>query len=107
MEYITSRRLSSGYVEKEENLNWFFAVGGYRSWGKGVAKVCGTRFTLKFKYKFSDYYNWDKGKFITFLGIGISDDFMGSFHRKGLGKEFKMIGEITKEYSWEKGGAID
>jgi RHS repeat-associated protein len=103
--YITSQEPSSVYADKEENWNWFYAVGGYNVWGKGVAKVSGngTCFTLNFEFKFYDRYNWDTGKFVDIFGVIITDKIMGDFHRQALAKEFDMVGSIKKKVSWRLG----
>ncbi len=107
---ITSKRTNGGYNYKSENWNWFFAVGGYSTWGKGVAEVKTlgkkTMITLEFEYKFYDRYNWDNGKKVTILGVEITDHFMGEFHRQGLAQEFNMYGSFKRKLSWEKGQSI-
>jgi len=83
-----------GYNTKEENWNWFYAIGGYSSWGKGEAVVSdgpsGRQYTLDFEYKFYDRYNWDKGKHVTIFRITITDEFMGEFHRPWLGAGVRL-----------------
>lgn len=103
---ITSGSASGGYNRKGESKNWFYAVGGYAAWGKGKVKIepiRGTKrckFTLDFEYKFKDRYNWDTGKKVTILGVEITDEFMGRFHKQGLAKEFEMHGTISKRVTW-------
>jgi peptidoglycan hydrolase-like protein with peptidoglycan-binding domain len=36
---ITSKDGELGYNTQHENKNWYFAIGGYTSWGKGVVVV--------------------------------------------------------------------
>lgn len=103
--HITSRNARSGYVEKIEDYNWFFAVGGYSAWGKGTATVTAgangrKSYELEFEYKFFDRYNWDGGKKVEIFGIEITDEFMGRFHREGLAKEFNMYGSYKKNVAW-------
>ena len=102
---ITSASASGGYAKKSENWNWFYAVGGYSAWGKGVAVVTrnsdGTKaYDLQFEYRFFDRYNWDGGKSVTLFGVKITDQFMGEFHRQGLAQEFDMYGSMTRKVSW-------
>ncbi len=107
---ITSRQAQGGYNEKEENWNWFFAIGGYSSWGKGTATVAvnaGVRsYALDFQYKFFDRYNWDKGKEVTIFKIRITDEFMGEFHRQGIAQEYDCVGTISRRFSWSQGQHI-
>jgi len=110
--HITSGSASSGYNTKAESKDWFYAVGGYRAWGKGKVEItCGEngkkKYELTFTYKFWDRYNWDKGKSVTIGPIRITDDFMGAFHRQGMAKEFTMKGSVTKTVEWEEGDDMD
>jgi peptidoglycan hydrolase-like protein with peptidoglycan-binding domain len=107
---ITSKSIEGAYNYKNESKNWYFAVGGYSTWGKGTAIVreggSGREYELQFEYKFFDRYNWDKGKSVTIAGITITDKFMGDFHRQGLAKEFNMIGSIKRTFRWQHGKTI-
>lgn len=107
---ITSRTAESSYNYKTESKNWFYAVGGYSIWGKGVATVTvtpsGNEYTLEFEYKFFDRYNWDTGKSVTIAGITITDAFMGEFHKQGLAREYDEIGSIRRRFQWKHGGLI-
>lgn len=107
---ITSRTAESSYNYKEESKNWFYAVGGYSVWGKGVATVTaapgGNEYTLEFEYKFFDRYNWDNGKAVTIAGIEITDAFMGEFHKQGLAREYDEIGSLKRRFQWKHGGLI-
>ena len=104
--YITSRNARAGsYIEKNESYNWYFAVGGYSSWGKGVATVTAgangrKSYELEFEYRFFDRYNWDGNKQVEIFGVVITDEFMGRFHREGLAKEFNMYGSYKKTVNW-------
>jgi peptidoglycan hydrolase-like protein with peptidoglycan-binding domain len=57
---FTSKNVEVGYNTQAESKNWFFAIGGYSTWGKGTATVSGTRaepiYTVDFEYKFYDRY---------------------------------------------------
>ena len=107
---ITSKMAESAYNYKHESSNWYFAVGGYSTWGKGTATVHngarGFEYELKFEYKFFDRYNWDTGKSVKIGPIEITDEFMGKFHRQGLAQEFDMVGSIKRTFRWKQGEAI-
>jgi hypothetical protein len=107
---ITSKNAESAYNFKKESYNWFFAVGGYSTWGKGTATVkdvAGVRHCeLEFEYKFYDRYNWDNGKKVEIAGITITDEFMGEFHRQGLAQEFDMVGSFRRSFRWKRGDPI-
>ena len=101
---FTSRNAQGGYNLKAENKDWFFATGGYSSWGKGRAEIRGDganrRFDVDFTYKFFDRYNWDGDKETEIAGFTVTDEFMGEFHRQGLAKEFNCYGSINRRMSW-------
>ena len=104
---ITSTRAESAYNYKKENWNWFYAVGGYSTWGKGTATVSSSDAReLEFEYKFFDRYNWDGGKEVTIGPITITDQFMAEFHRQGVAREFNMRGSIKRSFRWTKGSPI-
>lgn len=107
---IMSKTAESAYNFKNESKNWYFAVGGYSTWGKGTAIVrngaAGREYELQFDYKFFDRYNWDTGKSVTLAGITITDKFMGDFHRQGLAREFDMAGLIKRTFRWKQGDVI-
>ncbi len=99
---IISQEMSEAGILEDENKNWFYAVGGYKSWGKGTVRVCGNDYELCFEYKFRDRYNWDDGKKVTIWGIPIKDKQMGFFHKVGLAREFNMYGSVQYFYKVKK-----
>jgi len=108
---ITSRSVEASYNLRTENQNWYFAIGGYKFWGTGQARVMqnapGARsYALDFTYRFYDRYNWDGGKSVTLFGIRITDQFMGEFHRQGLAREFDCVGSVRRQFSWKQGEDI-
>ena len=108
---ITSKTAESAYNYKSETKNWFYAVGGYSTWGKGFATVKKEAsgkliYSLDFEYHFYDRYNWDKGKAVNIGPVTITDEFMGSFHRQGLAREYDAVGLIKRKFSWKQGQAI-
>jgi hypothetical protein len=106
---ITSKRGEGGYNRQSESTNWFYAIGGYTSWGRGTVLVSpGARkeFRLEFEYRFYDRYNWDTGKQVTIAGITITDQFMGEFHRQGIAQEFDCVGTMKHTFTWKQGDPI-
>lgn len=103
--HFTARATRGGYNLKSENADWFFAVGGYTRWGKGVATITpcniGRHYEVEFEYKFYDRYNWDGGKSVTIGGVTITDEFMAEFHREGLAREFDCYGSIDRHFAWD------
>lgn len=107
---ITSAEVSHGYNTQSESRNWYFAVGGYSCWGKGVATVArdaaGRRgYKMSFEFHVYDRYNWDGGKHVCFPSeascrVKVTDEFMGALHRQGMAQEFDMYGAVTNEVVW-------
>ncbi len=103
---ISTDSAVEGYNLKNQNWNWFYAVGGYSAWIKGVAEVTldksGQRkYRLDYEYKAADRYNWDVGKKVKIFSVTITDKFMGEFHRQGLAREFNMTGSIKAAIEWD------
>ena len=106
--FTSSRIMPNLYATKAESYNWYFAIGGYSAWGKGIATVAGQvgglrNYKMAFEYKFFDRYNWDGGKKVTLFGIEITDEFMARFHREGLAREFDCWGAVYRTVSWTSG----
>lgn len=112
---ITSRKANGAYVLPSESKNWFYAIGGFSTWGKGRATVtdtpAGRQYVLEFEYKFFDRYNWDGGKKVDIDVPGwgpveVTDEFLQNFHRQGLAREFNSVGSIRRTFRWKKGDSI-
>jgi peptidoglycan hydrolase-like protein with peptidoglycan-binding domain len=101
---ITSKTVRFGNNMKDYSTDWFFATGGYQYWGKGkvrVSEIADVRhYDLEFEYKMFDRYNWDGGKAVDILGIEVTDEFMGEFHRQGLAREFNQHGSARRRLRW-------
>lgn len=107
--HIASKKTNAGYNQQSENKNWFFAVGGYVAWGKGLADIPpgpDSLLSLDFEYHVFDRYNWDNGKAVNIHGVVITDHFMGEFHRQGLAQEFDEVGSFKRRFQWRRGHAI-
>jgi hypothetical protein len=114
---ITSQQMDWGYNLPTENSNWYYAIGGYKAWGKGLVKVSFSggvrRYELDFEYHVKDRYNWDGGKQVEIPTpfsdddpLIITDHFMGEFHRQGLAREFFCFGSVRRKLSWQQGVPI-
>jgi hypothetical protein len=107
---ITSLHTEVGYNRKDENKNWFYAIGGYHTWGRGTVVVedsGGQRsYRMQYEYKFYDRYNWDGGKQVKIGDIVITDHFMGEFHRQGIAREFNCFGSFKRQLKWLQGEPI-
>ena len=104
---ISSHAASSGYCRKLESENWYYAVGGYSTWGK--AKVVAhdkCKYEMTFDLKFFDKYNWDVGKSVTIFGIRVPDIALGELHQAGIAQEYLMNGNVTYKIEWTKGQRI-
>jgi hypothetical protein len=107
---IAATTTQAPYNKDTESKNWYYAVAGYVSWGKGIAtvsEVSGRReYALDFEYKMYDRYNWDHGKSAEVFGITIRDDMVGDWHRQGLAQEFDMFGSLKRKLTWKQGDRI-
>jgi len=102
---IIASKLTSGYNNKIDSKNWFFAVGGYSIWGKAKVVVekdsAGNKaYNMDFILHCVDRYNWDKGKSVKLFDIEITDKFMGIFHKQGIAQEFNLRGKINNKINW-------
>lgn len=98
---ITSQEINGGEIKEDENKNWYYAVGKYYAWGKGVVEDCGSEYRLHFEYKFYDPYDWHKGEpfwtpFSNNLKYPIPPELLMAMHGLGLAQEFKMRGSVKK-----------
>ncbi len=101
---FTSKSGETAYNRKEANADWFFAIGGYTYWGKGIANItmvgAQKQYSVTFFFKFYDRYNWDGNKSVTIGGITVTDEFMGEFHRQGLAREYDCFGSVRRPVAW-------
>ena len=104
---IVAQQGRRGYNLEKDNRNWYYALGGYRAWGRGSAVVeergGQRRCYLDFEFKLRDRYNWDTGKHVHIGDYKVTDEFMGEFHRQGLGREFDCVGSFTRKLAWNAG----
>jgi peptidoglycan hydrolase-like protein with peptidoglycan-binding domain len=107
---FTSVNAQSAYNYQDESRNWYFAIGGYCTWGKGTAVVtqtaAGRQCEVDFEYKFFDRYNWDGGKSVELFNIEITDEFMAEFHRQGIASEYNCFGAFKRRLAWREGELI-
>lgn len=104
---IVSTATLAAYAEKSVSKNWYYAIGGYSTWGAGAVEISENGdFVLDYNYHLIDRYNWDGGKSVRIAGVEITDDFMGEFHRQGFAKEFDTYGKVTRRITWKKGETL-
>ena len=103
---ITSTSHTEGYVEQDEDPNWYFAVGGFLGCGKGKLTIPSAQcYELEFTFYMIDKYNWDNGKSADLPIVGRVDDIlMGTFHKLGFAREFLMYGIKKYKVRWDKNG---
>jgi hypothetical protein len=65
---ITTDAVATGYNDKSQNWNWFYAVGGYTAWIKGVAKVEQDK-SGKRKYRLDYEYKKDRFIFLSYIRL--------------------------------------
>lgn len=95
------------YLTKEEDANWFYAMGGIQYSTTGVATVYPPeqpggqpRVEVEYRTHVWDRYNWDEGKSTTFGPITIEDESLAELHRAGVAQEYDIVGTSdTYRYS--------
>jgi peptidoglycan hydrolase-like protein with peptidoglycan-binding domain len=106
---FTSRITDLGYNRQSDTNDWYFALGGYSSWGKGTANigmVAGQRrYEVDFEYHVFDRYNWDGKKKVEFFKgmkweVKVTDEELQIFHRQGLAREFDCFGVAKRRLVW-------
>jgi len=95
------------YIKKTEDSNWFYAIGGYSSWGRGVVTITDAgggkkAYSLEFEYKVDDLYNWNKGQKVDIGPITVKDEILGQMHLAGVAKEYRNVGTYTQRIEWVK-----
>jgi len=116
---IRSRKPESTSFEKDQERNYFYAIGGYAYWGTGtveITEVAGKKnYDLEFRFVMKDYYNWNPNQGVDLPGvkfpsgrvlwpeIPVKDRLMDEFRRRGMAKEFHMKGSTTSKWSWTEG----
>ncbi|HDZ8014124.1 TPA: hypothetical protein RUS85_004797 [Citrobacter amalonaticus] len=124
--YKISSTVASHGDFRKDNMDLFYAIGGYQCWGKGeltVTEIPYTKhipamsndkdiksrgryaFNLLFTFVFFDRYNWNitrkKSKGVLLGGVlPLPDTFMGQFHQMGLAREYNIWGELNKKIQW-------
>ncbi|MGI6124240.1 MAG: hypothetical protein ACOYIG_08660 [Acetivibrionales bacterium] len=104
--YISSHSATGSYADKSQSENWYYAVGGYSTWGKGSVTTNGCKYKMEFSLRFGDRYNWDAGKSVTIFGKKVPDINLGRLHQVGIAQEFDMVGDVTYTVKWNKGQRV-
>lgn len=101
---VVANRRRRGIVRSSDSRDWYFALGMYAVWGKGIVNIDRYRGELRYRFEFLyriyDRDNWDEGKKTNFLGIELSDRLIGEFHLEGLAREFDCVGEVRRQLAW-------
>lgn len=76
-----------------EHTDFFWAVGGYSAWGRALVTTNDCRtFRMQFTYTLEDIFT------LTKFGRPF-----GSWHLKGLAKDFWVTSILSKSYTWVRG----
>ena len=83
-------------VEKNEDLNWHYAVGGYHHATAGTITVYPDgSYTYRYQVHTADRYNWDGGKTFKIGPAEVSDTELQELHRAGISQEYNLVGESS------------
>ncbi len=90
------------YAQKEDSLDWFYAVGGYQYATTGTVTVYPPetpggewRYEYSYQVHVGDRYNWDPGKSTDVGGKSVTDEEMGRLHQVGLAQEYDLEGHSS------------
>ncbi|WP_261400912.1 hypothetical protein [Streptomyces salinarius] len=91
------------YFRKEDDSNWFFAVGGANTNVTGVVTAVpdangNPKIGVDYQANVWDRYNWDEGKGVKVGPMEIPDGEMAQLHRSGLAQEFDMSGSSSVQH---------
>ena len=83
-------------VQKSEDLNWHYAVGGYHHATAGTITVYPDgSYTYRYQVHTADRYNWDGGKIFKIGPAEVSDTELQELHRAGISQEYNLVGESS------------
>ena len=83
-------------VEKNEDLNWHYAVGGDHHATAGTITVYPDgSYTYRYQVHTADRYNWDGGKTFKIGPAEVSDTELQELHRAGISQEYNLVGESS------------
>lgn len=90
-----------------ENLNLFYALGGFRYWGKGNVTIepdgkNNFIYSLEFIFCVLDRYNWNPGQAARIFMSQYPDQKIGMLNLYGIAKDFDVRGEYKEFDKWPK-----
>lgn len=62
---------------------------------------------MDFDLKIYDRYNWNAGQSFDSFGQNISDNFMETFHKKGVAREYDVFGVLPLKFTWKGTSSAD
>lgn len=93
--------LGKDVVDKYFSMDWWLALGAYRTWMSGQVLVQGNSYTMILQYNLRDYYDFECG---SEQEAGLTLDWeMNALHQAGLACNFDIIGAIVFEVKWSRG----
>jgi RHS repeat-associated protein len=100
-----------GYITKNIDRDWFFAVGGFTYYTKSRFDVrqVGDQIEIQMQTRLHvfDRYNWDEKKKVEIAGVEVTDESLGRLHRVGLAREYEVHGtSAPATTTWRLGDAI-
>jgi hypothetical protein len=85
--------------------NWFFALGGYGTWGRGRVFKCKGKpeYTMELELNLNDFYDWER--YSLAKGGLVTDGEMSELHHSKLdiAEEYRVKGKITVSVKWTHG----
>jgi hypothetical protein len=82
-------------LEPTLSKDWYLALNEVDTAATGLVTVQpgdNPVIEVSFRSHLYDRYNWDKGKFVGFGPVTITDERLARLHRAGLAKEYDVVG---------------
>jgi hypothetical protein len=83
------------------NFNWWFAIGGYRTWTKASVYRNGDAYTMFMQYNMRDLYDWNDKEWQ--LGGFTFDPELFKLHEYGMAQHYLNVGYVDIEVTWKRG----
>lgn len=83
------------------SMDWWFAIGAYRTWISAQVLFDGNKYTMRLQYNMRDYYDFECG---SELPAGLTLDWqMNILHQAGMACAYDVIGAIVFNVEWLRG----
>jgi hypothetical protein len=95
-----------------DSLDWFYALGYYRTWARGTVSHglekpgLPAKFTMTWQYSIRDDYGFSAKPKKFGIGGGVADTEMAALNLAGYARSFEVIGTQTITVEWHRGQRV-